>query len=235
MATKDKGNVAVREAWESGVRTRAKLDSFLLVKIGKYAALEAIQPQYGDEPLTGYIVESSVLTPRRGLMGELRIQLVEKDISVGTRPLGALKSTFEIDMAQLEKPIMSKPVFSGYAPQIDLWRNASAELRSQYKYLDADGAEQTLSGEALTAARLILKGTESYLCFYPVVMRTSIYKARPTPADYGKICTPPITAPGAWVYLKTSDRIMQQTDRNYVRTEQWTGADEWSTDLYETA
>lgn len=236
MATKNKGNTAVRETWESGTRVRADIDTMELVKTGLYADLQAQQPSKGAELVTGYEVESSRLIPRRGLLGELRINLVEKfPDSTTQKPVGSIRSTIEIDMAQLEKPILSKAEYAGYAPEITMWKDADAGLRSQYKYLDASKAEQTLAGDALKVAALMLKGTDSYLAFNPVISRTSIYKSRPTPSDYGKICTPPITVPGDWVYLKTADRISQLDKKTYSRTEQWTGADEWSTDLYGSA
>lgn len=235
MATVNKGNVAVRDAWQSGRRTRAETDSTVLVKEGLYADLAAIQPAKGVELVTGYLVESSTLEPRKGLLGTLTINLVEKDVSSGTKPVGALKSTIEIDMAQLEKPILTKSDYSGYADVIELWKAGPAALRSQYKYNDASETEQTLTGNALIVAQLALKGIDTYLAFNPVITRMSTYKSRPTPENYGKICTPPVTAPGTWVYLKTADRIVQQSDGKYVRTEQWTGADEWAPELYGSA
>lgn len=236
MATSNKGNVAVRDAWKSGKRTRAETDSTVLVKEGLYADLALIQPAKGVELVTGYLVESSTLEPRKGLLGTLSINLVEKDVSsTGTKPVGALKSTIEIDMAQLEKPILTKSDYSAYADVIELWKAADATLRSSYKYKDATGTDQTLTGNALIVAQLALKGVETYLAFNPVITRMSTYKSRPTPENYGKICAPPVTAPGTWVYLKTADRIVQQSDGKYVRTEQWTGADEWAPELYGSA
>lgn len=235
MATAYKGNTAVRETWESGAIIRGDVDRIEIVKTGKFADLQAVLPAKGAELVTGYTVEIAKLDPRKGGMGRLSITLVEKDTTSGTVPVGALSSTIEIDMAQLEKPILTMSDYSAYAPEIELWKASSAAQRSQYKYTDAAGAEQTLAGNALVVAQLALKGVESYLAFNPVITRVSIYKSRPTPANYGKIDTPPVTAPGTWVYLKTGDRIVQGTDKKYTRTEQWTGADEWATELYETA
>lgn len=237
MATSNKGNVAVRDAWQSGKLTRAETDSTVLVKQGLYADLAAIQPAKGVELVTGFVVESSTLEPRKGLLGTLTINLVEKDVSTtGLKPVGALKSTIEIDMAQLEKPILTKSDYSGYADVIELWKAGTAALRSQKKYVPAEGGNPVqLTGNALIVAQLALKGIDTYLAFNPVITRMSTYKSRPTPENYGKICAPPVTAPGTWVYLKTADRIVQQSDGKYVRTEQWTGADEWAPELYESA
>ncbi len=242
MSVIDKGTVTARLSWESGSKTKGEVDTMQLVYQGKYAALASIMPAKGtiaaagnDIP-SGFKVESAELRPRKGLLGTLTINLVEVDGSSGTVPSGALTSVIEIDMAQLEKPILTLTAYAGYAPIIELWKNETdAGLRSEYKYHDAAGDEQTLSGDALKVATLMLKGVESYLAFNPVITRVSTYKTRPTPADYGKICAPPITAPGTWQYLKTADKIVQQADKKYQRTEQWTGADEWSSDLYASA
>ena len=236
MATTYKGNTAVRDAWESGTITQDTLDTIQQIKKGKYADLLAIQPTKGAEPIANFIVVNSTLVPKRGKMGELTINLIQKDVStVGGLPAGALRSTIETDMAQLEKPILAMSDYSGYAPQIALWKDAPADLRSQYKYTDADGDPQTLTGEGLKVATLMLKGVETVLMFAPVISRTSIYKSRKDPENCGKIDTPPVTVPGGWVYLKTADRCIQLGDKSYSRTEQWTGAEEWSTDLYKAA
>ena len=236
MATVNKGNTAVRETWESGQIVRAEQDSTEIVKQGLYADLAAVQPAKGVELVTGFVVEHSTLTREKGGWGKLVIALREKDVSTtGGKPIGAIESTIEVDMSQLERPILARTEYSGYAPMIELWRASPATLRSQYKYNDANGNEQTLTGEALKVATLELKGIETWLDFAPVVTRMSTYKTRPDPEDIGKIASPPVSVPGTWQYLKTADRIVQQADKKYCRTEQWTGAKEWSTDLYETA
>ena len=83
-----------------------------------------------------------------------------------------------------------------------------------YKYHDAADEEQVLTGEALTVATLMLKGVESYIAFNPVITRNSTYKTRPTPADYGKICTPPVTAPG--MGLPENGRQDHPADRRQI-------------------
>ena len=242
MSTSFKGNTAVRESWESRTKTKAVTDSLELIKKGKYADLEALIPVYGAELITGYTVVSAVLSPGRGTMGTLTISLTEKDgSSVGTVPVGAISCLIETDMAQLEKPLLTHPMFtdeaSSVAQHIELWKSEpDAGLRSQYKYTDTDGSTIVdLAGLDLTAAKLILSGTESYLDFVPVVTRTTTYKARKDPENIGKKDTPPVTVPGTWEYLKTTDRCIQQADKNYSRTEQWTGSKKVNTDLYETA
>jgi len=241
MAVTPIGNTGTRESWESGLKQKAERNSLELVYTGNYAELAAAMPAKGTTQDAGngipqgYEVEHSKLRPLRGLRGELRIVLVESEESAAEKPEGAITSIIEIDMAQLEKPLLSKPGISDAVPaQIELWRDSPANLRLAMKY-EQDGDIYDLAGDSLIFAKLILKGVESYLVFAPVVSRTSTYKNRPTPANYGKIETPPVTVEGSWEYLKTADRIVQQADGSYARTEQWTGADEWDRALYEEA
>lgn len=239
MATQYKGNSSVRETWESGKIVRAETDSTEIVKRGKFADLAAIQPAKGVELVTGFVVEQSTLEGEKGGMGKLVISLREKDVSTtGGKPLGAIDSTIEVDMAQLEKPLMMSPKIEsdGTPVEIEKWRNADLADRVLYKYREDGNPEPIpLNTEALKYAKMILKGIETWLDFVPVVTRMSTYKSRPDPEDIGKIDTPPVTVPGTWQYLKTADRCVQQADKKYFRTEQWTGAKVWSTDLYETA
>jgi hypothetical protein len=153
-------------------------------------------------------------------------------------------------MAQVEKPLyFNKKLFDSdsqeFADEVETWRNSPQQRRRNYqvpkKELTGDANPkndddwETLTGLSLKVAQKIMKGVEGWLAFYPVVTRTSTYKARPDPANAGKIQAPPVTVPGTWVWLKTADRIIQNAKKQYQRTEQWTAGDAWDTDLYETA
>lgn len=245
MSVKDRGTVTARLSWESGAKTKSEIDTMQLVYQGKYVLLEplmlpkgAIAASGNDIP-AGYKVETSVLQPRKGLLGTLTISLVEldgSDFGIDPLPVDALTRTIETDMAQLERPLLTNPMFteeaSTVAEHIDLWRNGSdVGLRNEYKYKDETG-EVDLAGLDLIAAKKIMKGVETWLEFQPVITRTTIWKVRKDPTNIGKINTPPVTVPGTWVYLKVCDRCIQQTDGKYVQTEQWSGAKEWDTDFY---
>lgn len=247
MATTYKGNTAVRETHESGKITREILDTMEIVKKGKYADLLAAQPAKGVELVTGYTVVTSTLSRARGGMGDLIIHLVEKDNSIQFLPVGASSSVIETEMAQVEKPIMTNKKLVASDSQdvpdeVEAWRNSPQQRRRNYQIprddltgeanpkLDSDWSD--LTGESLKVAQKIAKGIECWLAFYPVVTRTSVYKSRPDPSDIGKISSPPVLLPGSWVYLKTCDRVLQNSKKQYTRTEQWTGSDSWDTDLY---
>lgn len=250
MATAYKGNSAIRETPESGRLTRGANKSIEVIKRGKYADLATEQPAKGAEYVTGYVVEQSVLSRLRGAWGELVIQLVEKDNSTQIVPVGALESFIEVDMAQVEKPLVFNPklVAQGSdttqtcADEVEAWRNSPQQRRRKYQIpkanLNGEADPQNnadwidMTGESLAMARKIARGIEAWLAFYPVVTRTSTYKTRPDPANCGKIQSPPVSVPGSYVWLKTADRIVQNARKQYVRTEQWTASDAWDTDLY---
>ena len=248
MANQYIGSSAVRETHESGRVTKSANNSMELVQRGKYADLLAAQPAKGNELVTGYVVEQSTLSRARGGMGELVVQLVEKDSSSQSVPAEANESFIEVDMAQVEKPLVTnkKLVTSdSTAEVIDEWRNSPPNRRRLFQIpapdlsreakADADDDWVTMDDEAIKVAQKIMKGIEAWLAFYPVVTRTSTYKARPSPANAGKIQTPPVTVSGTWVWLKTADRVVQNAKRQYQRIEQWTASDKWDTDLYEAA
>lgn len=210
---------------------------------GDYAALKAMQPKPGHR-LDGGKVQTSLLRRLQGGSGllEYTIQATEAGEQEGSEP-GA---TIEIEMAQTERPILCRREFQGYADAIDLWRNSPDELRSQfkYRYYSAGGEEQegTLGTEAQKAARLILRGIESYLVFHPVVTITTKHDSRPVQyaSGIGRIGNPTRSGyPGGYEYLKTADRLSEQTDGTWTRVEQWTGAKAadggWEHDLYEGA
>ncbi len=251
MATVRIGNTAVREAVESGRITRAETDSYEIVRKGPYADLSAAIPAKGTELITGYKVDQSVLERGRGGMGTLTISLVTKGAtSIIPVPEGAVESTIETDMAQVEKPITANPrlVAQGsgttqtVVDEVAAWRNSPQQRQRLYQIPLADLKREAeadkdedwvkLTGEALKVAQKIAKGIEAYLAFYPVVTRTSVYTYRPNPENVGKREAPPVTVGGSYVYLKTADRTAQNSRKQYTRTEQWTGADYWDEDLY---
>lgn len=249
MATEYKGNSGIRETVDSGKITRAATDSMEIVKRGKYTELAAIQPAKGVEYVTGYIVEQSTLTRANGGWGELVINLLEKQVGTAPGELTPIDSFIEVDMAQVEKPLMTNKKLvtsdSNDVPdEVEAWRGSPQQRKRNYQIPKAsltaeadpknDDDWVTLAGESLKVCQKISKGIECWLAFYPVVLRTSTYKARPAPSKVGKIDTPPATVPGTWVYLKTADRSVQNSKNQYVRTEQWTASDSWDTDLYES-
>jgi len=232
------GSTANRDLPESGTRVVDDTTSLTLVWGGTYAALRAVQPDKGDT-YVGYEsmpVQMSTLSPRRGLLGQLTIVLSDKVEEDGEEAV-VLKDRWEIEWQQVEKDLVQHPYIADdvdaatIIEQVEFWKNAEVKLRAKFKYLDENAAEQTLTTKALEVATKILRGHEKYAVYAPVMRWIRDYQGRPDPAACGFIESPTESIAG-YVYLKTGDRLAQQGDDAWLRNEEWTGADDWDTDLY---
>lgn len=230
-----KGSIAVREVPESGSVEQAEGTRRTVVQEGDYALLAAAQPARGDvwAGLPGWTVDSSHLTRKRGGLGKLVITLAPFDPELALE----LRSKIEIDFVQYERPLVThKTLNEGkdneMAVHLKLWMDGGRD--PSFKYKDGEG-EKTLTEEEQAWAKLVLKGVESYLEYAPVVSRVRAYKGRPYVEAPGKRENPPEGGVSGYEYLKTADRLTQNEDRTWTRTEQWTGALKWEELLYESA
>lgn len=234
-----KGSVEVREVPESGSVEQAEGTRRKIVQEGDYELCAAAQPARGDAwaGLPGWTVDSSNLTRRRGGIGRLEIVIVPTATFFGEFSDQPLRSKTEVDFVQYERPILMHPTLSEgesnyMAVHLRRWMDQGCD--PFFKYRDAQG-EQTLTEEEQAWANLIQRGVESYLEFAPVVSRVRAYKGRPDVEAPGKRENPPEGGVSGYEYLKTADRLTQNEDRTWTRTEQWTGALKWEELLYESA
>ena len=213
-----------------------------IVKQGRYADLKGQVPAKGST-YEGLTVVHAELSPANGGMAMLTVTGTDDHAAhVSGANVEESTTTYEVEMAQLEKPLLSNPKFAPYVSQLELWKDGTAELRAAFCYMDTDGQIKKLNGHALDAARLILQGVESYLVFSPVARRT-IRSQKPAERTFGAIggrCGK-IDSPagklagmvaGSWKWLKTADRVEETSGSGSQRCEEWTGADEWNKELY---
>lgn len=238
MATIYKGDTSNQEQPQSGRRTlrRGAKRQFTKVVRGRLASIEGSAPGIGSTVTIrgkSCVVGGVDVQPERGGMATLTVSGVQKRHGVD------VETTWEIEMAQIEKPILSHPKFAQYSAEVSAWRDgADPALKLAYKYLDASGSEQTLAGDALKAARKIEKGVESYLVYAPVIRKTTRSDdALAVGGGLGKRTTAPplpsnISVIGTWQWLKTKDHVAVDGDSLSTRIEEWTAADEWDEDLY---
>jgi len=239
-----KGDVTNRQLPTSGIINVGTQTKKTLVYKGTLAALTVVIPARGDTVTgeTGYIVETAVLSPANGDLAELTVNMV----LLGTDETElvfpeVVSDKYDIDWMRIEKPIETSTFLGDSADQaaaaivLDLWTNTEPKLRAQYIYVDEDDVQSSLVGNTLEIAKKIMKGVTSYLEFVPVVQRVRIYQGRPITGGCGLIEDPPANAITGYVFLKTADRLNDQEEGVSVRTEEWTGAIEWDTDLYDTA
>lgn len=153
-----------------------------------------------------------------------------------------------LEMAEIQKPIRTwKANAENEADRPDLallanWESQAGKqgLESEYNAYKYNGTE--LSGNTLTLAKMIREeGIDHYAVYTPIITLTTRHNGLPSDvgSNIGKIETPK-DAPEALSaiateWLKTADRIQGSIDGVYTRIQQWTGADKWNTNLYETA
>lgn len=249
------GDVANQESPESGERIRDGAERLTVIKAGLRAAIEAIQPDIGDkEFLDGYAVERSIVKPRRGGQAELTVSLVKISVNLDPENPGdpvevqPLTTFWEVDWRSIDKPLsaskMLEPTSQTFQTAIDAieaWRNAPAQRKRKYMIplstltreadplVDADW--EAMPGDAKKICEKIAAGVEAWLCFSPVITKTSILADRAETGGCGVIGDPDTKVAG-YEYLKTGDNIVQQADRSWRRTETWQGAEKWDADIY---
>jgi hypothetical protein len=215
-------------------------ERIVLVYRGKYSTMLAARPAIGDE-VTGfegnYVDQVDLVPDGAGTSGPatMTVVLVSETWSGATTP--DLDLTEEVEWSQLEKPIEQHPRYqSGGGAELDSddldaieeWRNATtAEDRS------------TLYGALTTNAKeladKIRRGQSSYIVPAPVVRKTTKSFETPSSSAQGiRTTSAPVTgAPSGYVWLGTADRAVRQGGRGkWERVQEWTGADEWDSDLY---
>ena len=226
----------------TGKVVAAETTTRTIVKQGRYADLKGQVPAKGST-FEGITVVHAELSPAKGGMATLTVTGTDESASHYTGSDNDRGSvTYEVEMAQIEKPILCHKMFSAYAEQVTAWRDGDPALRAKLKYVDGNNGVRNLDGKALDAAKLIRKGVESYLVFAPVARKIT-RSTKPSVRAFGavggkcgKIDNPPgklsAMVAGSWKWLKTADRAEETSGGGSQRVEEWTGADEWDKDLY---
>lgn len=237
MAAILKGNTSVQKHWESGRRSNAADRTLEIVETGPYDALAAKLPRKGQR-YEGRKVESATLEPLRAGRGRLTVVCrLNKRRGQGDDDDGSLSDTvLEIEMAQ--ESVDVRTLLKGqesYVCSLAAWEDAPARLKQDFKFENANGGEETLAGQALSVARLILSGIESVLRYHPVVSLTTYYDEEPKSKPVkglGQVGGQPKDSPSGYEYLKTGDHWAEGRDGSWTRVEQWTGAKQWNGSLY---
>ena len=167
--------------------------------------------------------------------------------------------TLELDFMEVQKPIRSwhQDLEGDKKPdlvKLRAWERLGESTETQADY-DAyrtgpasESSSETLSGATLILAKMIREdGIESYAVYTPVLTKTSrladLSKVEKLGNDIGKIGKPEATETVGEIqlasltaiakqWLKTADRLQGALDGTFTRTETWTGADKWNTNLY---
>lgn len=257
------GDLAIHEAPDSPSWSFQDVTKCTRTFNGPYAQLLSSAPQKGssmDDIGDNMVVISSALVRRAPNMAVLTVQLVGTTVDIPSSANQAYSETVEIDWIAVQKDLRTHPKFAeegnlwpnpkpitleGWA-KIEQWRAetdiALKTATPRFKYKDKNDAVQELTDNETIAAKKILKATDSYNVYAPVIRKTSVFKNQPQSGSCGIVGPPDVDAdiPDAgdgdvFLWLKTASRVIQQTDQNWQLIEEWTGADSIDLDLYKTA
>lgn len=250
------GDTSAQQIADSGVIVVGDTTRRTVVFEGDAAEIAYLQPSNGGAYDTNWIVTSSQLDPDVGGTSKLTINLVLKVTGEGGIA-SAIETTWQIEWQRLEKPLTENPLLIAeagegdppdpdrkFATEVESWKSAPDIRKRKYQIakwdlttepdVNNDSDWYALTGVALKIATKIMRGVESFVVFHPVVTKNSTYSFQPITGDCGAKETPAVNVAG-YQYLKTADSIVQQPDKSWKRTEQWTGATEWDPELYAEA
>lgn len=200
----------------------------------------AERPSIGDE-LDGYVDfyvdQVDLVQEGTGASGSgtMTIVLVSETWTGAATP--DIDLTEEVEWSQIEKPIEQHPRYlTGGAAAltaadldaIEEWRNATAAA-------DRSSLYTALSANAKELADKIRRGQTSYIVPAPVARKTTKGFEAPSSSAQGvrQTATPITGAPAGYVWLGTADRAVRQGGRGkWERVQEWTGADDWDSDIY---
>jgi hypothetical protein len=177
-----------------------------------------------------------------GDLATLAISVAEKDNT----------ETWLLEWQEVSKDIRTWTPKTGEKPdlaKLRLWEalaSSNPNAYDEYIYNTQDGSK--LTGNTLLLAQMIREqGIESYLVFTPTITKIStLTEMTNFTSKVGKIDTPTSASSDSVVgsidvskftalatqWLKTADRIQTALDGTIQRTEVWTGADVWNSNLY---
>lgn len=194
----------------------------------------------------GDFIAGVVATRQQGGLGTLQVTFSRRDQI----------ETWNLDYLEIQKTILNWHADQEDGPdlqQLRKWQRletVDGAWDAYTNFLTEVGDENSkLTGDTLKLAEKILKGVDYFSVYTPVLTRTSVVTdlenlslggvgtiGEPSGSDTaaGNVDLTKLTAL-AKEWLKTADRLQGAVDGTFQRTEQWTGADKWDEDLYETA
>ena len=201
-----------------------------------------------DNPSTivpeGYVPVRGVAAPTGGGMGRLTLSCVSYD---GEPEAGStvapIRSTIEVDMEEVTYDLVDHPHLSGCRDVCRKWLatdEAKRVVGEKYRYTDETGTEVEIDdATALKFCKAYMAGIKSFVRYFPVIVRNSIYKNPPgltrsersftggSPkfsSDCGRFSTPPVSLSGyaSTNWFKGGDRWRERGDTTWELQEKWT-------------
>lgn len=162
---------------------------------------------------------STTLTPADADTGTLTI--VTETAPPGSDGGTGEPPSTEVEWVELRKKLEANAYFA----------SLTSKQISDAKAWVEDTSKTKPTGLALELADKLARGQTEYSIAAPVIRRTTNSPTSLTSGGAWQRSTPPVSPGGSWSYLKTADRVSKQ-GLKYQRVEEWTGAEEWDTDIY---
>lgn len=212
---------------------------------GPYAVVLAAKPQrlatFRGLPLN-FFIDTVALDKAPGGRGILTLTATPSPAEgIDSAGLTTSSPVVEVEWVEIQKKLETHPRYNDGGAKaltdqdrndIEMWRDGrDAVLRTAFKYKAEDESTKTLSDNAQDFAAKILRGTDSYVIYVPLVRVTTKSRGRPPTAKCGIRSRPSEGAVNGYLYLRTADRRTRQ-EGSWTRVQEWTGADLIDADLY---
>ena len=224
-------------------------------KNGKTFTFEGTIAELEQMSLAGKIPDDfapvrSVLAPTGGGMGILTVSCVKYE--AGTLDDWAAERTvIEIEMEEVTYDLVDHPHLDQCRMLCRKWLATDEAKRvddnEKYYYTDESGAPvEIVDATALEFCKAYMAGIKSFVRYFPVIVRNSIYKNPPgltrsersftggSPkfsSDCGRFSTPPVSLSGyaSTNWFKGGDRWRERGDTTWELQEKWTYTPDGST------
>lgn len=228
-------------------RTRSDKNAATVTVYGPYVDLDEADPT--EFVPDGLSLEKSTLSPADCGMGTLTLECISYDNPDGTG-LSPIRTTFEVDMEEVVYDLEDHPSLQSNRATILAWLATDESKRvdgNDYKYTDKNGELQTVTGDkALKFCKAYMAGIKTFVRYYPVISKKSVWKnppgltregrsftggSLPFSENCGKFDTPPISLSGFDDnnYFKGPENWVQNENKTWTHTEKWTYTPEGST------
>lgn len=232
----------------SVVRSNADRATVTVTVEGPQSALEALgAADIAAFVPKGYTYDTSQLSSSGDGLGKLDIRATDYGNPQSGNDDAPIRTTFRVEMAEVQYDLEDHPRFASRAGTRDIilrWLATEASARSDganYYYTDTDGSPHQIADEhALAFIAAYMAGIKTFVRYYPVIEKISIWRKPPGmnmsgnsftggapafSAGIGTYDTPPLTlngysSSGGW--FKSGDKWTSNENKTWTRTEQWT-------------
>lgn len=205
---------------------------------GLLSDIELESPE--DHCPSGYEIDSYNIASSGDGMGKMTIRCVKYNSGAS---FDALRTTFRVDMLEVQYDLEDHPYLASVRDMCVKWLGTDESKRvngTTYKYEDENGSlTEITDATAKKFCAAYMAGIKTFMRFYPVIEKQSTYSNPPGMSRSGKSFTggsptfsqgigeydtPPLNLSGyaSTNWFKSKDSWVENGNRTWTRTEQWT-------------